>query len=163
MRLSENFGIVPVLKPGDHTAGLSGTSIDMSGWSHCTFLINAATITGNPVITVFSGANTGTKTTRIVGKYRMATTAQGAVNADVYGAETALGSEATGLSFVGTTFFNKMTVIEVDATQMAAGEKWLTFAIEKGSSSAANMSVEAILSGGRYKDKTMPSAIGTAL
>jgi len=49
VRLSEEKGIVYILKPADHAAGVAGESINTKGFRHVTFLVQCATLTDNGV------------------------------------------------------------------------------------------------------------------
>jgi len=147
MRLSETHGIVYVLKPGDHAAGVDGDSFKMVNFAHATFILQTATLTDNAVLTVKSGATAGAKTTSETFYYRLASADQAAASADVYAAET----EATTLTLTAATYDNRTLILEVNASELTTDQEWLTLNISSDAS-AFNASCIAILSGPRYAE-----------
>lgn len=164
MRLSEQAGLVYVLKPADHGAGVAGESIDAKNCSHITYLVQCATLTDNggagADLTVKSGASAGTQTTAETFFWRVATAAQAAAGADIFGvaAGTAGETEATTLELLKATFDSKLLIIEVPIAGITDGQPWLTLALS-GDGTAANLSVVAILSGHRYPAQQPPTSI----
>ena len=135
--LSERMQIVGMLEPADNQAGaLDSESINMGLLSHVALVFQHGAITGdNAAIIVYSGASSGTKTTAMIFKYRLAGAVFKAANNDVFGDATAITVAATGLVMAATTYKNKVLVIEVDSQDMADGEPWLTIDYDDGSAS----------------------------
>ena len=154
MRLSENHGIVYVLKPGDHQAGVAGDSINMGKYRHVTFILEFATLTGDAVLTVKSGATAGVETTAETMHYRLADADQGGDGADGYGAW----ADSTGLTLTAATYSDRTLIVEMDADELTADQPWITLALS-AAASALNAAVVAILSEPRYGSHDMPTAI----
>lgn len=153
-RLSETNGIVYVLKPGDHQAGVDGDSINMRDFRKITFLFQTAALTNNAIIKIFSGATAGTKTTAETFHYRTADADQGSANADTFADRVS----SAALTMVAATFDNKMTLLEFETDNMTADQPWLT--LEIGSeANPFNASVVAILEEARYKANDLPTAL----
>lgn len=159
-RLSHNAGIVYVLKPGDHQAGVAGDSINVGKYGHITFLIQFASLTGDAVLTVKSGASAGTETTSETFFWTLATADQGSDGADVYGDASgdAGETEATTLTLTAATYADRTLILEVPTEGLTADQPWLTLAFSSAAS-ALNASIVAILSEARYRQEQPPTAI----
>jgi len=128
MRFSENKKIVPVLLSTDINAGVDCDSINMKSYHHAAFVVLfGADLSGDAVLTLYSGATDGEKTSALTFSYRYGGAAVGSANCDV------LSDEATSeaLTCTGTTFVSRMLIIEIDASSMdtANNEEWLTLSI----------------------------------
>ena len=136
-RVSERYNIVGMLEPADNQAGaLDSESINMGLLSSVALIFQHGAITGDDAaIILYSGASSGTKTTAMIFKYRLAGAAFKATNNDVFGDATAIATAATGLVMAAATYKNKVLVIEVDSQDMADGEPWLTIDYDDGSAS----------------------------
>ncbi len=149
-RLSETNGIVYVFKPGDHAAGVTGESINTEGCDHVTYILQCATFTDNggagADLTIKSGASDAAETTAETFHYRIASAAQAAASADVYGTET----DATTLELLKASVDSKVVVLEVPVDSLSSGQPWLTLALNNHGT-AANCSCIAVLSGCRYQ------------
>ena len=154
MRLSENHGIVYVLKPGDHQAGVVGDSIKMAKYRHITYIVQFAALTGDAVLTVKSGATAAAETTAETMHYRLADAEQGNDTADTFGNWT----NSTSLTLTAATFDNKTLIVEMDADEITDGQPWLTLAFS-AAADALNASVVAILGDPRHGAHDMPTAI----
>jgi hypothetical protein len=137
--LAENMKIVPVLKTTDYGSGVDADSINMKGFHRCTFIMTFGAITGNAVLTVNSGATDGAKTSALTFHYALGGAAIGSASCDVLAAT----STSAALTLTGTTYQNKMLVVEVEASDMdvANEENWLTMSI---SSAATNGIVHVV-------------------
>lgn len=129
MKFSENFTFIPMLKAADHEAGADTDSVNMGLLHSLCLQIQAGSVTtAGPEIKAYSGASAGTKTTALVMKYRLGSAAAKSATADVLGAwQTSVAAD--GITF-GTSDDDKLLVIEMDSTEMTAGEPWLTFEID---------------------------------
>lgn len=158
MRLSQEKGIVYVLKPADHAAGATGESINTANCSHITFLVQCATFTDNVAagadLTIKSGATDAAQTTAETFYYRLAGAVQGSTGADVYGDLTS----ATTLELTSTAYSNRLLICELDVASLTEGQPYVTLALNNHGS-AANCSVVAILSGERYKADDVNTSI----
>ena len=163
-RLSEEKGIVYVLKPADHAAGVVGESINTKNCTLVTFLVQCATMTDNggagADLTIKSGATDAVQTTAETFYYRVATAAQAAAGADIFGDTSgdAGETEATTLELLKANFDSKLLIIEVPVAMLTDGQPWITLALN-ADGTAANLSVVAILSGHRYQGQQPPTSI----
>lgn len=160
MRLAEEKKIVPILASEDTGAGVDMDSINMSGYHRATIIITMATIVGDAVLKVYSGATDGTKTSALtfhyafgtadIGTYTNATTAADILNAD---------ATSAALTLTGTAYDDTMLIVEVDASDMdlANSEEWLTVEISSAGTSGF-MHAVAILEP-RYTDNVSKSAL----
>jgi hypothetical protein len=155
MRLSERNSIVFVLKPGDHGSGVTGDSIDMGGVHSVAFIMQCATLSGDAVFTLKSGASAGTQTTSETFNYRTADAAQGSATADTYGDW----STSSSLTLTAATYQNRTTIFEIDSSVLTDGQNWLTLAISSAAS-AMNASVVAV-GYPRYSANDTPTLIGS--
>ena len=160
MRLSQQMGVVYVLKPGDHQAGATGDSINVGKYGHVTYLIQFAALTGDGVLTVKSGATAAVQTTAETFYWTLGTAVQGSAGADIFG--TAAGAagetEATTLTLTAATYANKALILEVPVDMVTDGQPWLTLAFS-AAADALNASVFAILGMPRYAQEQPPTAI----
>ena len=160
MRLAEEKKIVPILASEDYGAGVDMDSINMKNFHRATIICTTATIVGDAVLKVYSGASDGTKTSALtfnyafgnddIGTYTNATTA-----ADILGAN----ATSAALTLTGTAYDDRMLIIEVDASDMdiANSENWLTVEISSAGTSGF-MHAVAILEP-RYTDNVSASAL----
>jgi hypothetical protein len=82
-------------------------------------------LSGNPVLTLYSGAADGEKTTAVTFKYRYGGAATASASADVLSAK----ATSAALTCTGTTFVSRLLVIEVDAAALTDGHDWLTLQV----------------------------------
>ncbi|MDP3983631.1 MAG: hypothetical protein Q8Q52_01320 [Acidimicrobiia bacterium] len=148
-------GIVYVLKPDDHQAGVAGDSLKLTNHRQATYLLQFGAVTGDAVLTVKSGATAGTETTAETFYTRLADADQGSADADQYGAEAA---GVTTLTLTAATYDNRILVVEVIGAELTADQEWITLAFS-GAASALNVAVVAILSEPRYSATDQPTAI----
>ncbi|MFA6271329.1 MAG: hypothetical protein WC657_09085 [Candidatus Paceibacterota bacterium] len=157
-RLSEEKGIVYVLKPADYAGGGTGESINTEGFTLITYLLQCATFTDNggagADLTIKSGSADATQTTAETFYYRLGGAAQGSASADVFAAATS----AATLELIAATYTNKLLILEVPIREITSGQPWLTLALNTHGT-AANCSCVAILSGLRYAQNQPPTAL----
>lgn len=145
MRLIQEKGIVFVLKPADHQAGVDGDSINLARAGHVTFLLQFGTIVGNAILKLFEGASDGAKTTAKTFKYYLTDAEHGAANADKFGAV----AESAALTLTAATYDNKILAIEFAAEELTDGMQWVT--LEVGAEAdTLNLAAVAVLSKLRY-------------
>ncbi len=147
--IAQEMHIVNALPPVD-IAG-SGTSdwIHMENASHITFLVmqgvgSVATVTVNNA----TGSG-GTGTATMAFDYYLET----AANGDTLGNKTAATTAGVALN----TNDDTMMIIEVDASQLPDGSKWIN--VTTTTASASLLGITAILSGYRYQQENTITAI----
>jgi|GEM_PF-2692488 len=127
MRLSEQFGIVPLIEADDYgSAGIDSDSIKLSTAHWVTALLTFGEITGNSVLKVFSGATAGAKTTALTFTYRVSGADFKTDGADQYG--TAATSAA--LTLTAASYDHRAVLVEVDPQAVTDGEPWITVEID---------------------------------
>jgi len=144
-RLSEQYNIAYILKPADHAAGVSGDSIHMGRVFRTLVVLLAATLTGDAVLTMSSGASEGTETTSETFRYRVADGVQAAASGDTY----ADWATSSSLTLTAATYSNKTLLIEIDSDELTVDQPWLTMVISSAAS-AFNASAVA-MSDPRYR------------
>ncbi len=122
MRLVQERGIINVLKPADHQAGVDGDSINIAKVAHVTFLLSLGALTGNAVLKLYEGASDGAKTTAKTFKYYQQSADQGAANADLWGSV----AESAALTLTAATYDNRILAVEIAAEELTDGMQWLT-------------------------------------
>ena len=132
MNFPGKYKIVPVIKTTDYNDGVDSDSINMGKANRCTFILTFGAITGNAVLTVYSGATDAAKTSALTFTYAIGGAAIGSASCDVLAADTS----AATLTLTGTTYANMMLVIQVNASDMdtANNEEWLTLSISNAAS-----------------------------
>lgn len=151
--LSEQFSIVYVLKPGDYQAGGTGESINMGKLHRVMYILQFATLTGDGVLTLKSGASDGVQTTSETFRYRVSTGVQAAASADIFGSWTS----ASTLTLTAADYTNKALILEIEASALTQGQPWLTLAFS-AAADALNASVIAI-GEPRYQSITAPTVL----
>lgn len=139
MSLFDKVHPVYILKPGDHEAGVAGDSVHMGRLHSITYLIGFASLTGDGVLTVKSGASDATQTTAETFRYRLADAAQGNATADTFGAW----ATSSSLTLTAATYANKLLIVEVDSQQLTASQPWLTLAFS-AAADALNAAIVAV-------------------
>ncbi len=127
MYLANRYKIIPVMNTANYNDGVDGDSINMAQGHRWTFVLTFGAITGNAVLTVNSGATAGAKTSPLTFKYALGSATIGSATADVLGAQ----ATSAALTLTGTTYANKMLVVEINGSAMDTvnEEEWLTIAI----------------------------------
>jgi hypothetical protein len=160
-RLTEECGLVYVLKPGDYQAGSDGDSFCMDKYGHFAIIFAGATYTDNGgngcILKVYSGAADATKTTAETFNYRYADADQAAASADQFSDW----ATSAALEFDAATFGDRILVVEMNAAELTAGQPYVT--VEIGAEGTAlNLSAVAILTEPKWSGYDMPTAIPTA-
>lgn len=125
------YKIVPIMKTANYNGGVDGDSINMAKAHRAIFILTFGAITdAAAVLSIYSGATDGAKTSALTFKYALASGNIGSANADVLAAA----ASASSLTLTAATYQNKMLIIEVEsaAMDMANEEEWLTLAIATG-------------------------------
>jgi hypothetical protein len=138
-RASETLSLPYILKPGDHQAGVDGDSVHMGRVFSLAFLIQFGALTGDAILSIYSGATNGTKTTQATFRYRLASAVQGSANGDQFAAW----ATSSALTLTAATYQNKLLVVEIDSADLADGQRWATLEFSSAAS-ALNASVVAV-------------------
>lgn len=129
MDLASKYRIIPIIESEDYAgAGKDGDSINMKNAHKATFIFNFGDITGNSILTIYSGATAGAKTTALTFKYALAGADTGTDGSDVLGTA----STSAALTLTAATYDHKMLIVEVDAANMnlASDYEYLTVEID---------------------------------
>ena len=153
-RYSERNAIIYVLQSKDHGgAAATGESINMGKLRRIVFLLAmGAAGTGNPALTLKSGATDGVETTSETCRYRLADADHKTAGADNY----ADWATSSSLSLVTTTYDQRVLVIEIDSDELTDGQPWLTLSLTNVT--ALNCSVVAI-GEPRFEANDVPTVI----
>lgn len=131
MRVSDDDKYVPVLFSADINAGVDCDSVNMKNVRHAAFhVMFGPSLAGDAVLTLYSGATDGAKTTAMTFNYRYGGAAIKSASADVYSAS----ASSAALTATGTTYVSRHLIIEVDAANMTDGHSWLTLNINADAS-----------------------------
>ena len=154
---TEEVGVEYLAKPADYgSAGKDCPSIKLGLHRRLTFIIGFGALTGNSVLSVYSGATTGAKTTQEKFSYRLANAAQGAANADVFGAAT---QDVTSLTLTAATYANKILTVEFDPAQLSVqGQDFITCSVD-ATATVLNMAILGIARGPRYSQNAMDTVL----
>lgn len=140
MRLCEEKKIIPLLESIDINAGVDSDSIDMKDLYKVAFLITfCSDLAGDAVLKLYEGATHGAKATALTFKYRYGGAAIKSANADVLSTE----AESAALTLTGTTFVSRTLVVEIEASAMTDGMRYLTLNFSDAAS-AGSVTVVAI-------------------
>jgi hypothetical protein len=155
MRLSERFGIVPIIEPEDHqSAGIDGDSVKLEQYGHVTFIFIFGELAGNSDLIIYEGATAGAKTTALTFSYRYTGADLKNDDADQFGSE----STSSELELTNTTFEDRMLVVEIDASELTDGYPWVTPSIDSDATELLVACV-AIMGKPRYAEDVPPTAI----
>ena len=113
---------VPILEPQDHEAGVDGDSINLGKGHSVTFCILFGELTGDAVLTVYSGASAGTKTTAETFHYSATAADLKATSGDVLGAW----ATSAALTLTAATYEDRMLMVTVDHDDITDGQPWVT-------------------------------------
>lgn len=155
MRMSESFGIVPLLPAADQAAGVDGDSFNLSLFENAMILVQLGSVTvADFHVKVYAGATNGAKTTALTFWYRLGAAAAKAATADQFSAF----ASSADLTVSNATGDNKLLIIELEAESLPAGKPWVTLELNNGATVLLAAAV-AILGGARYRGATIPTAI----
>jgi hypothetical protein len=145
------------MEPQDHqSAGIEGDCIDMSKLEHLTLIFLFGELTGNSSLVIYESDADGDTDSAITFSYR-------ATSADLKNASAdQLGSESTSasLSLVAATFEDRMLVVEIDASELTDGYRYITPVIDD---TASELLVSCVAIGKpRYAEDVPPSVIPTS-
>jgi len=129
MRVSESHILIPVVEAKDYgSAGIDFDSVHIGRLQSLAIAVNFGQITGNSILTVYTGATEGAKTTAMAFKYRFGGGDFKAASADILGDATAVTS--AGPTLTAATFDHRLIVIEFDVDAMTDAQPWVTVSID---------------------------------
>lgn len=161
--LVDELKFVPILHSANYgTSGVNSTSINMKNYHHATLVFTFGAITGDSTLTIKSAAAADTGTTAISDWTGWMTGADiGAAASDTFSATAvAVDSGEDYATLTAATYDNRMVVIEIPASKLAAGHSWIRVEID-GTATAGIVHCVAVLQP-RYKQKDIPTAVKTA-
>jgi len=139
--LSENFNIIPLIEPQDHqSAGIDGDSFHCGKVNHFAIIVQFGELTANSIMSLYSGATAGTKTTQESFRYRLADSELKTATGDLYGAWTTIAAGA-GLTLTAASYEDFTVIIEMDSDEMTVDQPWVTLEID---STASELFVSAV-------------------
>lgn len=154
-RLSEHAGLVFIIKPEDYgSAGADGDSFHMKNHRRATVLLAFSDLTGDSILKVYSGATDAVKTTAETFKYRLSGVDQGSAGADQFGDRTS----SAALTLTAATYADRLLAVEIDASELTAGQPWVTVEIDS-TATVLDVAGVAVLEDGRYSADDVPTAI----
>jgi hypothetical protein len=150
MRLLDYEGLVHLIESKDYgSVGIDSDSFKLDKASEAGIVLTFGALTGNSILTLYTGATAGTKTTAIAARYRLSSGVfKAATLADQYAAAVALPS--TGLTLTAATFQHNAMVIDLDAAEVSDSLLWLTVQVD-ATATVLNLAGFAVLAGPRYK------------
>jgi len=133
MLFAKKAHIIPVINSADINAGVDADSINCAKVKgRVTYVLMFGTLTGDAVLTVYSGATDGSKDSALYFKYALGSAAVGSASSDILGTE----AEVATLTLTAATYSNKMLVVEVDVHKMDMqnDEEWMTLSLSADAS-----------------------------
>ncbi len=134
MILGKKIHCVPVINSADINAGVDGDSINCGKvQGRVLFILMFGTLVGDAVLTVYSGATNGAKTSALYFKYALGSAAVGSASSDILGTE----AEVATLTLTAATYTDKMLLVEVDVHKMDMqnDEEWMTISLSNAADS----------------------------
>ena len=133
-RLSENNNIVHLIEPQDHqSGGIDGDSFHAGRVHAFDIIVCFGNLTNDSVLSLYSGATNGTKTTQEGFRYRFSDADLRNANADVYGDWTTIAAGA-GLTLTAATYNDRIVIISMDTDELTEGQPLVTLEIDNTAS-----------------------------
>jgi hypothetical protein len=134
--LSQILKFVPLYINEDMNTGGDSDSVDMQGIKSATFLLLfSSTLSGNAGLKLYSGATHGSKDNAMTFNYKYGGAAVKSANADVLSAI----ATSADLTMTGATFLSRGLIVEVNADQIADGDRYLTLEVDNDASAGVLM------------------------
>ena len=158
-RFTESNLIIPLCAEAtDINAAVELDCFYMGKYNHATVIIqHSASVTGDNVLTVETGATDGADTADAYFDYRLGSGAPGAASADVLAAPAT--TRVATLTLTAATYQGKMLVLEIDGEDLSY--PYVTVDLD-GTASVGTIMAFAILSEPRYSEAVMDTAIPTS-
>jgi hypothetical protein len=152
MNLSGKYKFVPICNITTTSGGVDSDAVNMTNAHRLTVVLLFGACTGTTVMTLYSGATAGAKTSALNFKHALGSAAIGSNTSDVLGTE----STSALLSIDASTYQNKMLLLEVDTAQFDMNatipEPW--FCIEFAAGASAGVVHAVAIVEPRYSDGT---------
>ncbi len=133
-RLSEQSVQVPVITPADHqSAGIDGVSFHVGRVHAFQITTMFGALTGDSIMSLYSGATDGTKTTQESFRWRFSDADIGGSNCDQY-SDWATVAAGAGLTLTAATYNARTVLIDMDSDQFTDGQPWITLEIDSTAS-----------------------------
>ena len=140
-RLSEQNNIIFLIEPQDHqSAGIDGDSFHTGRVHAFDIFVQFGNLTNDSIMSLYSGASAGTKTTQEAFRYRLSGADIRSAGADVFGDFTAIAAGA-GLTLTAATYNDRLVVISMNSDQFTDGQPWITLELD---STASALFVSAV-------------------
>lgn len=152
INIAEELHVVNSNVPIDWASGSTGRYIQLEDYGHMSLIIalGAQTSTGGSATLLYEAtSSTGENKTAIAFHYYVTSTGN-----DVFG--TIQDATSTGLTTSATN--NRVYCIELDASELDEGYKWVKFEITASTAAALGTGI-AILSGNRYGQAASPTVL----
>ena len=150
MTIVEQAHVVVVLPPTSVTAAMSGVAFHMENWAHASIICSGGAGSGLTMTIYECRDSAGSGATLIGFDYAEETTVDGDTLA------AALAAAGTAGRAVGTS--NVFLVAELDADQLSDNYDWVRVNVDDPGTSRL-LSIIAVLSGGRFQEDIVPTAI----
>lgn len=139
--LGELNNIVHLIEPQDHqSAGIDGDSFHAGRVHAFDIIVCFGNLTGDSIMSVYSGATNGTKTTQESFRYRYSDADLRNANADVYSDWTTIAAGA-GLTLTAATYNDRIIQIHMKTDELTDGQPWVTLELD---STASALFVSAV-------------------
>jgi hypothetical protein len=128
MYADENFKVIPLLKSATdiHTAGANTASVNMENIHSLTIIVTFGNVTvAGPRIQLYSAAAADTSTTAIAKSVKVTGADIEAAAADKFSVTVAPTSGQTYTQPTHTQLAHRTAIMEVKASDLAAGHKWI--------------------------------------
>ena len=156
-KLTENLKVIYLIEPEDHqSAGIDGDSFNVGDMTGFSIIVTFGELTGDSILSVYSGATAGTKTTQESFRYRLSSSELKTADGDQWGDYTTSAAGA-GLTLTAATYEDFMVVIEMGNDEFTADQPWITLEIDS-TASALFVSAVAVCEP-RFKANQIPTAI----
>lgn len=143
MRIIDTHGVVSVIEPADHQAGITGDSFKMKNTHHADILFTFGAITGDSILSLYVGATAAALTTKIAFRHRLASGAYKAASADLWASSDTTDADGD-LTLTAATYKNKQFVIMLDGAELDEAKPWVTVDVD-ATASVLLMSATALL------------------
>jgi hypothetical protein len=156
-RLLHDVAVIPLIEPADHQGGIEAESFRVDGAAEFAVALIFGALTGDAVLSVYTGATAAAKTTKYPFRYRLSGADYKAEAADQYGTETA---DADGdLTLTAATYDHRTLVIYLDPAEFTDTHKWVTLDVSDAGTVVLLAGV-ALARGVRYAPAATQIALG---
>lgn len=147
-RLLQNEALISFLEPKDYEAGIDSETFKFDKAQEALIILTLGALTGDGILTLYSGATAGAKTTALPFRYQLSGADFKAEAADQFGS---LIEEADGiLTLTAASFDHRVLKIWVDAVSLPDGHLYVTMNISNAADALLGAAL-AILGPARYQ------------